>query len=182
MVKHSSIRKLHRWGGLFIAFFILFYSITGILLNHRKFFDYFIERKVERKTVEAPTLKEINSFLEHFKQLSGRADEPRVIRIKDKKNIELLYGSHGKITYAFHPEKGYMEVIEKLPVMPVSSLNRLHKAFKTGWFWVFFVDFLTIITICVTVTGLLMTAGSRENWLLIGTGLAGSVLAMVIAL
>jgi hypothetical protein len=37
--KQSFLKKLHKWPGLVIAFILIYYGITGIILNHRKFFS-----------------------------------------------------------------------------------------------------------------------------------------------
>ncbi len=35
-------KNIHRWIGLLLVGFVVFYCFTGILLNHRKGFNYFI--------------------------------------------------------------------------------------------------------------------------------------------
>jgi len=35
MGKGKTYKKLHKWPGLIIAFMLLYFSVTGILMNHR---------------------------------------------------------------------------------------------------------------------------------------------------
>lgn len=39
--KAKFYKKLHKWPGLIISFLLLYYSITGIFMNHREFFSNF---------------------------------------------------------------------------------------------------------------------------------------------
>lgn len=39
-MKRKTLKKHHRWFGLIVAFFILMFSISGIILNHRIFFSH----------------------------------------------------------------------------------------------------------------------------------------------
>ncbi|NOY13255.1 MAG: hypothetical protein GXP51_06110 [Deltaproteobacteria bacterium] len=93
------LRKLHRWFGLALAGLILFYCVTGLLLNHRKAFDYFIDKQQTVSRVEQSDTALMRQFIDFYKQQIGRADDPTVIRIRDAQTIEFLYGSHGKTTF-----------------------------------------------------------------------------------
>ncbi len=39
MIKTSTLKKFHKWPGLILAFILIYYSITGIFMNHREFFS-----------------------------------------------------------------------------------------------------------------------------------------------
>jgi len=150
------MRKIHRWGGLLLAAFIIFYCITGILLNHRKFFNYFISRSETVYEVPVSDIEQMKSFIDYYKKQIGRTDDPTVIRIREGDAIEFLYGSHGRTTYIIHPEEGVMEKIEKSPHQPLYWLNNLHKAFKTGTFWVILTDIVSLFIIVATITGMVV--------------------------
>lgn len=150
------MRKIHRWGGLLIAAFVIFYCITGILLNHRKFFDYFNSKERMQYSVSVPEMKSINSLIDSYRGVIERSDDPTVIRIRGDKTIELLYGSHGKTTYIITPEKGLMVKVEKFPDQPLHWLNRLHKAAMTSQSWILLTDFISALIIVITLTGLII--------------------------
>ena len=161
---------LHRWGGLLLATLVVFYCVTGILLNHRESFDYFIAK--ERKAVAVPEsdTTSMETFLAGYKKQINRADDPKVIRIREDRAIEFLYGSHGKTTYTIYPTEGRMEIVEKEYRQPWTFLNDLHKAAKTSMFWVILADLAAAVIIGVTVTGLLVFKYRRLDFVLLAGG------------
>ena len=169
--------KLHRWGGLILAAFILFYCVTGILLNHRKAFDYFIVKEHSKSTVEVSDTTGLESFLEKYKAQINRDDDPKVIRIRDDRTIEFLYGSHGKTTYVINPDRGTMEIIAKHPMQPLTWLNDLHKSSKTSSLWIWLTDLVAVVIMGITITGLLVVRYRRLELLL----LIGGVVLLVVA-
>ncbi|NOZ26030.1 MAG: hypothetical protein GXO94_08090 [Nitrospirae bacterium] len=175
------MRKIHRWGGLLLAAFIIFYCITGILLNHRGFFDYFVFRKKTAYQVPASDIELMKSFVEFYKGQINRSDDPVVIRIREGRTIEFLYGSHGKTTYIINPEEGTMLKIEKEPRQPLYWLNNLHKAFKTSNFWVLLSDIASVVIVAVTVTGLVIMRYRMVDYIMLFGGIlilaAGAILS-----
>ncbi len=163
--------QLHRWGGLLLAALVIFYCLTGILLNHRAAFDYFTgkERTVVAVPVSDTTVLE--GFLDGYKRQINRADDPEVIRIREDRSIEFLYGSHGKTTYIIHPAEGRMEIVEKRPQQPLTFLNDLHKAVKSSAAWIVLADLAAAVFIAVTVTGLLVARYRRVDYLLLLGGM-----------
>jgi hypothetical protein len=150
------MRKIHRWGGLLLAAFVIFYCFTGILLNHRKFFGYFVSREETLYEVPVSDIEQMTSFIDYYKRQIGRTDDPTVIRIREGRTVEFLYGSHGKTTYVINPDEGLMKKIEKSPQQPLYWLNNLHKAFQTGTSWVLLTDMVSVIIIVATITGLVV--------------------------
>ncbi|HEB70229.1 MAG TPA: hypothetical protein ENI88_11515, partial [Desulfobulbus sp.] len=101
-----------------------------------------------------------------------------VIRIRDAKTIEFLYGSHGKTTFIIDPEKGEMTTIKKRPRQPWNRLNSLHKVFKTSTVWLIIADFTCIAILLITLTGLVIFRYHPLDWLL----LIGGVLLLLTGL
>lgn len=149
------LHRLHRWCGLLTAAFILFYSLTGILLNHRQAFDYFQTSRTNRFTVPKTDLAPVNDFIARYRHEIKRDDAPEVIRIKDGRTIELLYGSHGQTTYVIDPAAGSMEMESKFPSQPLAFFNKLHKAAKTSGLWLWLSDALALALILATASILL---------------------------
>ncbi len=175
------LRKIHRWGGLLVAAFVLFYALTGILLNHRKAFNYFYKLKKETIYIAPSDTKKIREFVEHYKSLIKRKDDPTVIKIKGADTVEFLYGSHGFIRYIIKPEKGEILRTEKVYIEPLNRLNNiLHKAAKTGKLWIFFSDIFSVILIISTITGLFIFRYSKTDifFLVFGTILL-AILAVI---
>ncbi len=174
------MRKIHRWGGLLLAAFIIFYCITGILLNHRRYFGYFVSREKTVYEVPVSDIGMMTSFIDYYKKQIGRADDPTVIRIRGGRTVEFLYGSHGRTTYVIHPREGVMEKIEKFPQQPLYLLNNLHKAFQTDTSWVILTDIVSVFIIIATITGLVVLRYRLSDYIMVFGGvlifLAGAFL------
>lgn len=146
------LHALHRMGGLLTAIFILCYSITGVVLNHRQAFDYFQTSQKTKLPAATADLAIVNDFIAQYRAQIGRPDAPEVIRIKNGSTIELLYGSHGQTTYTIDPKAGTMEKETKSPSQPLYFLNKLHKAAKTRPAWLWLSDALALCLIVSTVS------------------------------
>lgn len=155
-------RKVHRWLGLFLLGFVLFYSLTGLLLNHRKSFGYFQERHETVSRIEVQQEDVLNQIIETYKQQIGRDDAPTVIRLKKKGVIEFLYGSHGRVTYVIDLMQGDMTRIEKKEQQPWHWLNRLHKSYKVDFTWIWLTDGIAVFLILLSLSGLFIF---RYTWL-----------------
>lgn len=181
-MKTSSLalfRKLHRWVGLILVALIIFYCFTGILLNHRKSFGYFIKKEVTVSNVERSDTAIMRKFTNFYKEQIGRSDDPSVIRIRGGQTIEFLYGSHGKTTYIIDPEKGEMKKIEKSPQQPWNRLNAIHKVFKTSNTWLFIADFTCIAILLLTLSGLIIFRYRPLDWILVAAGVVLLVLGIL---
>ncbi len=154
----------HRVGSAAVALPLVFYAVTGVLLNHRQAFDYFQDRTARVRPVAKKDLGPLREFLAFYKAEIGRDDDPAVIRIKNGRTVEFLYGSHGQVTYVIDPQAGRMTRIEKRPVEPWSTLNRLHKAFKTPGPWVWLADLVSALLVASLVTGLAVPGAWRRTW------------------
>lgn len=162
--------KLHRWSGFFLLFPLLFYCLTGVLLNHRRDFGYFLHKYRTLKSVAPHDDSSIKEFIDFYRQQIGRSDSPRVIRIRGDGLIEFLYGTHGKVTYVIDPLRGKMEIIEKSPWPVISRLNDLHRASGFSFWWVFLADALALMMAILALTGLFLLPLRRADWFLLLMG------------
>ncbi|MCW5201336.1 PepSY-associated TM helix domain-containing protein [Desulfobulbus sp. US4] len=155
-------RKVHRWAGLFLLGFVLFYSLTGLLLNHRKSFGYFQTRHEAVSEIEIQQQDALNHVIDNYKQQIGRDDDPTVIRLKKGGVIEFLYGSHGRTTYVIDSMKGIMTRIDKEDQQPWHFLNSLHKSYKVSDAWIWLTDCIAVLIIVLALSGLVVF---RYTWL-----------------
>ncbi|MCI5122605.1 MAG: hypothetical protein D3908_15735 [Candidatus Electrothrix sp. AUS4] len=165
-----SWRLVHRWAGLFLLGFVLFYCLTGLLLNHRKSFDYFQSRQETVVTIEVQPQNVLNEVVEKYKQLIGRDDDPTVIRLKPEGIIEFLYGSHGRITYIIDTVQGRMIRLDKEEQQPWSWLNNLHKSSKVSLTWLGLADCIAVLIIVLALSGLVIFRYTRWDILLLACG------------
>ncbi len=175
------LRKLHRWTGLLIAALVIFYCITGLLLNHRRSFSYFIDRRTTISRVPVSDTAVMRAFIDLYKNQIGRSDDPTVIRIRGAETIEFLYGSHGKTTYIIDPGKGVMTTIEKTPRQPWHRLNSLHKVFRTSGPWLAMADFTALSVLLVTISGLVLFRYRPLDWFLLCGGLVLMIVGLFLA-
>ncbi len=175
------LHRLHRWGGLLAAVVMLFYGVTGLLLNHRQLFDYFQHTETTRMTVPVADLGPVNAFVDQYRRAINRPEAPEVIRIKDGRHIELLYGAHGQTTYRIDPKAGLMRVETKSPREPLYLLNRLHKAAKTSGAWLWISDILSLAML-VSVASILLAMRYRPlDICLLAVGVGACLLGGVLA-
>lgn len=175
------LHKIHRWGGLFLAFFILFYCLTGILLNHRQTFDYFTDKEIHTQQISAADLTALTSFIDHYKKQINRPDNPTVIRIRDNSIIEFLYGSHGKTTYSIDAERGTMEVSTKHPRQPFAWLNQLHKTMGTGPFWLILTDLFSFFAVLTTLSVMIVMKYRPIDFAMMAAGIVLSLAGVLLA-
>lgn len=153
---------MHRWAGLVLLGFVLFYSLTGLLLNHRKSFGYFQTRHETVSVIEGQQQDVLNKIIATYKQQIGRDDDPTVIRLKQKGIIEFLYGSHGRTTYVIDSIKGEMTRIDKKEQQPWHWLNSLHKSYKVASTWLWLTDCIALLIVVLALSGLFVF---RYTWL-----------------
>ncbi|WPD24100.1 MAG: PepSY-associated TM helix domain-containing protein [Candidatus Electrothrix scaldis] len=165
-----SWRLVHRWAGLFLLGFVLFYCLTGLLLNHRKSFGYFQNRQTTSATIEVQSEDVLNDVVEKYKQLIGRDDDPTVIRLKPEGVIEFLYGSHGRTTYVIDTMQGLMTRIGKEEQQPWYWLNNLHKSSKVSSAWLVLTDCIAVLIIILALSGLVIFRYTRLDILLLACG------------
>lgn len=175
------LHQTHRFGGLFLAFFILFYCLTGIILNHRQAFEHFTAKEVRRQQVTPADPAVLTSFIDHYKKQLGRQDNPAVIRIRDNQTIEFLYGSHGQTTFSIDPTSGVMEVITKRPRQPLYWLNKLHKAFGTGPGWLLLTDLLTLLAVVTTISIMMAMKYRAIDFAMLAAGVLITLSGVILA-
>lgn len=174
-------RKIHRWLGLLLAAFTLFYGLTGLLLNHRQFFDQFQNTESSVSKINVQEQAALQQFINGYKQQIGRDDDPSVIRIKEDGVLEFLYGSHGRTTYTVDPKAGTLTRIDKIDQQPWYWLNQLHKSAKTSLFWLLLTDSIALLLTVLLMSGLFLLRFRRQDVLLLLAGAALLLLGMAVA-
>ena len=174
------IKKIHRIGGLTIAVFILYYCVTGVILNHRKSFDYFVTKEKTSQSIDTYDTRDLWTLINFYKKRIGREDDPKVIRINREGTIEFLYGSHGSTTYVISPHEGNVTKIVKNSIEPISQLNNFHKAYKTSVMWATLSDVFVIVVLVVITTGLLLFTFKLKDWMILIAGVLVLIFGMVI--
>ncbi len=180
-MKTAQWRKLHRWAGLLLIGFVLFYCLTGVLLNHRRSFDYFQTKHKTVSKIEVQRQDILQEFIDTYKQRLNRDDDPTVVRLKKGGVVEFLYGSHGRTTYVIDSMKGVMTRIDKKERPLWHWLNRLHKSSKTNFSWVLLTDFIALLIIFLSLSGLVIFRYTKLDVILLILGGLLLVFGMALA-
>jgi uncharacterized iron-regulated membrane protein len=153
-MKIKQWRTIHRYSGLLIVAFLLIYTFSGILLNHRKFFNNFLLEKhtLLEKPLSDPQL--LRSFIDQCKAQIGNDREPKIIIIRDLKNIDFRYDRHGNNGFILNPEAGTITAVTKRAREPWHAMKWLHVAYMTTPIWIVVSDIIALIILLTVLSGL----------------------------
>lgn len=156
-------RLIHRLSGLLVVGFVILYTFSGLLLNHRKFFNNFLKEK--RVVLERPLTDHqlLSSFVEKCKAQVGRSDDPAVIIIRDNKTIDFRYDRHGYDSYLLDPGTGVIISVEKETREPWHRMKWLHVAYQTNLLWLVVSDSIALLILLTTISGLFTLRYRRRD-------------------
>lgn len=167
---HAFIRWLHIYSSLLGLMTVLFFSVTGLTLNHPDWFDTGFEQTRD----ETGTLT-----TELLSKADGQPDELRIVeyfRTKYSVTAALrdFQADDYQINVAFagagytcdvridRESREYQFSEMRLGVIPV--INDLHKGRDTGPIWKVVIDVSALILVVISVTGLLLLCWLRRRW------------------
>ncbi|MCZ2485014.1 PepSY-associated TM helix domain-containing protein [Aquirufa antheringensis] len=173
-------RWLHIYLSMFSFIIVLFFSVTGLTLNH---VDWFPESTVVSElkgsvkagwvsvadTAKIPKL-DIVEQLRANHSIKGQLNDFRI----DDEEISISFQGPGYTADFFvNREDGKYELTEtKMGIIAV--INDLHKGRDTGKSWSWVIDFSAIFMIVISVTGLILLLFLKKKrtngmlWLAIG--------------
>ena len=160
----KEVAKLSRWLHIYLSMVsfavVLFFSFTGLTLNHPSWFGGDKQVIVKNKgklnvkwvnTKEVAKL-EIVEFLRKTYQVKGAVSE---VRIDDYEVSVSLKGPAYSCDAFINRETGTYEVSEvKMGIMAV--MNDLHKGRDSGKGWAWIIDISAVFLILVSLSGLIL--------------------------
>ncbi len=180
-MKLKNRRRLHRGCGLIAFAFLLFYTFTGILLNHRKFFNNFLKEEQVKLAKPLTDSRLLSSFIKQCQAQIGDAREPSIIIIRDRKTIDFRYDRHGSEGFILNPAAGTITRISKEPREPWHALKWLHVAYLTSPIWVVVSDLIALIILLTALSGLYCFRYQRRDVLAAVGGLLLFMAAVLMA-
>ncbi len=170
-------RTIHRWTGLFVVGFLLLYTFSGILLNHRFFFNNFLETTatVQERKIEDPSF--LRTFLAQCRKTIGNNREPAIIIIRDDV-IDFRYDRYGWESVLLNPATGTVTAVTKKGREPWHGMKWLHVVYRTGPSWVFISDLVATTILVAAVSGLFCFRYRRGDI----TALLGGVLFFILGI
>ncbi len=169
-VLHTLTRWLHIYSSLLGFMTVLFFSVTGLTLNHPDWFDTgFEQTREEAGTMDAALLAKDD----------GSPDELRIVEFLRTKHavtapLRDFQADDYQINVAFagagytcdvridRETREYQLSELRLGVIPI--INDLHKGRDTGPVWKVVIDISAIILAVISLTGLLLLCWLRRRW------------------
>ena len=175
-------RWLHIYLSMFSFVIVLFFSVTGLTLNH---LDWFPEKEVLNEldgrlnpawvnaTDTAKVKKlEIIEFLRASHQVKGQLNDFRI----DESECSISFQGPGYTADVFVDRtKGSYHLSER-SLGVIAWANDLHKGRDTGQGWKWVIDFSAIFMTVISLTGLILLLFIKKKrangllWLVLGIG------------
>jgi hypothetical protein len=154
-------RWLHIYLSMFSFVIVLFFSVTGLTLNHADYFQKSRVRQLEGRvdsswvnasdTLRVKKLELVEFFRQQYKVRGALAD----LRIDDRE-VSLAFKGPGYESSAFiDRETGAYQFTETNQGL-MGFMNDLHKGRDTGTTWLWVIDVSAILMTIVSLTGLIL--------------------------
>jgi uncharacterized protein len=188
-------RKFHIYIGLFLIFSILFFSFSGLILNHGRWeFTSFWKERKETKTemqIAIPANRDSVSLIQYFKKQLNIAGEISNVKLtSERMNFRVVKpGEVSEINIDFRSSTCVSNVIKfnwwgkirTLHTFNGSDKNR--PAIRPNWIitnvWRLVMDTTAIGLIILCITGWIMWFGVRKKFpaglLILALGFAGAI-------
>lgn len=173
------IRWLHIYGSMISCAIVLFFSVTGLTLNHPTWFGASVERvressgELKREWLAGadgqPAKLEIVEHLRSVDRARGAISDFTV----DESQLIVAFRAPGYTADAFiERDTGKYQMTESALGF-VAVLNDLHKGRDSGAAWSWVIDISAVLLVLVSLTGLLLILyinRHRRTGLLTGVG------------
>lgn len=175
-------RWLHIYLSMFSFVIVLFFSVTGLTLNH---LDWFPEKEVLNEldgrlnpawvnaTDTAKVKKlEIIEFLRASHQVKGQLNDFRI----DESECSISFQGPGYTADVFVDRKKGSYHLSERSLGVIAWANDLHKGRDTGQGWKWVIDFSAIFMTVISITGLILLLFIKKKrangllWLVLGIG------------
>ncbi|MEN9980939.1 MAG: hypothetical protein RL542_726 [Bacteroidota bacterium] len=159
------IAKLSRWLHIYLSMIsfivVLFFSITGLTLNHADYFqkNIVVQNKglVKKNWVDSKDTLKIQklAIVEYFRTKYQAKGVVADFRIYDNE-ISFSFKSPGYAADAFINRSDATYTLTETKQGFIGFMNDLHKGRDTGSTWLWVIDISSILMTIVSVTGLIL--------------------------
>jgi len=184
----AAIRWLHIYLSLLGFTALLFFAVTGLTLNHPKWFGADTQRMrdfqgaLDRAWLELPNTSEDPALsvdrlavVEHLRSehhLRGAVSE---FRVDEYECLVIFKGPGYAADVIVNREQATYTATETV-MGAVAIINDLHKGRDSGWVWSLVIDASAALTVLVSITGLaLLFWLKRRRWSGLLTAVAGTI-------
>ena len=154
---HSAIRWVHTYISLVTLLIVLFFSITGLTLNHAEWSSGGVVEKqvtgsinVKWLDINAPDKLSIAEKLRQDHSLHGHVDELRI----DDRECTVMFKAPGYAADAFIDVKTGQYQMTIAEEGKLAVMNDLHKGRHSGKLWSVLIDASAILLTIISLSGL----------------------------
>ena len=180
-------RYVHGWFSAFAFITLLFFSVTGLLLNHPEWFEPAKTEETTKLTLPASVLKSIeqqenpsDTILIYVRQQQNLVGRYQSSEVMDNEVMIRLESPAGATDIFVTTDTGETEITQK-PASTVSMLNDLHRGKNSGLGWSWLIDISAIIYIVLSLAGYILFLSIKTR-LVTHLVLTAVSLAMIILL
>lgn len=155
-------RYVHGWLSAFAFLVLIFFSITGLFLNHPNWFEPAKTEESTKITLPTPILESIkqqespsNTILDYVRQnqsVVGRYQSSEVI---DNEVMIHLESPAGATDIWVSLDNGQAEITQK-PASTISLINDLHRGKNSGTAWSLLIDISAILIVALSLAGFIL--------------------------
>ena len=183
--RHS--RYVHGWLSAFAFLTLLFFSVTGLLLNHPEWFEPAKTEQTTQLILPESILKSIkqqenpsDAILNYVRQQQNVVGRYQSSEVMDNEVMIRLESPAGATDIWVMTDTGEMEITQK-PASTVSMLNDLHRGKNSGLAWSWLIDISAIIVIALSLVGYILFLSIKTR-LVTHLVLTAASLALIILL
>ena len=158
--RHS--RYVHGWLSAFAFLTLLFFSVTGLLLNHPEWFEPAKTEQTTQLILPESILKSIkqqenpsDAILNYVRQQQNVVGRYQSSEVMDNEVMIRLESPAGATDIWVMADTGETEITQK-PASTVSMLNDLHRGKNSGLAWSWLIDISAIIVIALSLVGYIL--------------------------
>ena len=158
--RHS--RYVHSWLSAFAFLTLLFFSVTGLLLNHPEWFEPAKTEQTTQLILPESILKSIkqqenpsDTILNYVRQQQNVVGRYQSSEVMDNEVMIRLESPAGATDIWVMADTGETEITQK-PASTVSMLNDLHRGKNSGLAWSWLIDISAIIVIALSLVGYIL--------------------------
>ena len=183
--RHS--RYVHGWLSAFAFLTLLFFSVTGLLLNHPEWFEPAKTEQTTQLILPESILKSIkqqenpsDTILNYVRQQQNVVGRYQSSEVMDNEVMIRLESPAGATDIWVMADTGETEITQK-PASTVSMLNDLHRGKNSGLAWSWLIDISAIIVIALSLFGYILFLSIKTR-LVTHLVLTAASLALIILL
>lgn len=183
--RHS--RYVHGWLSAFAFLILLFFSVTGLLLNHPEWFEPAKTEETTKLILPESVLKSIkqqenpsDAILNYVRQQQKVVGRYQSSEVMDNEVMIRLESPAGATDIWVMADTGETEITQK-PASTVSMLNDLHRGKNSGSAWSWLIDISAIVVIALSLVGYILFLSIKTR-LVTHLVLTAASLALIILL